>query len=49
MVARVLLDLSTAEAAVALGIPVNTVKSRLARALLILRTELTRGDDDELR
>lgn len=47
VVARVLLDLSTAETATVLGIPQNTVKSRLARALASLRTELTMGDDDE--
>ena len=49
VVARILLDLSTAETAAALDIPTNTVKSRLARALQILRTALTIGDDDELR
>ena len=47
VVARVLLDLSTAETATVLGVPQNTVKSRLARALASLRTELTLGDDDE--
>lgn len=47
VVARVLLDLSTAETAAVLGIPANTVKSRLARALAILRTHLTLGDDDD--
>jgi RNA polymerase sigma factor (sigma-70 family) len=47
VVARVLLDLSTAETATVLGIPENTVKSRLARALASLRTELAIGDDDE--
>lgn len=47
VVARVLLDLSTAETASLLGIPQNTVKSRLARALASLRAELTMGDDDE--
>jgi RNA polymerase sigma factor (sigma-70 family) len=47
VVARVLLDLSTAETATVLGIPENTVKSRLARALASLRSDLTIGDDDE--
>jgi RNA polymerase sigma-70 factor (ECF subfamily) len=47
VVARVLLDLSTAETATVLGVPQNTVKSRLARALASLRAELTIGDDDE--
>lgn len=47
VVARVLLDLSTAETATVLGIPQNTVKSRLARALANLRIELTIGDDDD--
>jgi RNA polymerase sigma factor (sigma-70 family) len=47
VVARVLLDLSTEETATVLGIPQNTVKSRLARGLAILRTELTIGNDDE--
>jgi RNA polymerase sigma-70 factor (ECF subfamily) len=47
VVARVLLDLSTAETATVLGIPPNTVKSRLARALASLRAELTMGYDDE--
>jgi RNA polymerase sigma factor (sigma-70 family) len=49
VVARILLDLSTVQTAGALGIPANTVKSRLARALQILRTELTLEDDDEVR
>jgi RNA polymerase sigma-70 factor (ECF subfamily) len=49
VVARVLLDLSTAETAAVLGIAEGTVKSRLARALHRLRTELTIGDDDEGR
>jgi DNA-directed RNA polymerase specialized sigma24 family protein len=47
VVARVLLDLSTAETAAVLGIPQNTVKSRLARALASLRAELAMGNDDE--
>lgn len=41
VVCRVLLDLSTEEAAAVLGIPEGTVKSRLARALTALRTTLT--------
>lgn len=49
VVARVLLELSTAETAVALDLPEGTVKSRLARALRSLRTELTIGDDDDTR
>lgn len=47
VVARVLLDLSTADTAAVLDIPQNTVKSRLARALATLRTELSIGDDDD--
>jgi RNA polymerase sigma-70 factor (ECF subfamily) len=47
VVARVLLDLSTAETAAVLDIPQNTVKSRLARALASLRAQLALGDDDE--
>jgi RNA polymerase sigma factor (sigma-70 family) len=49
VVARVLLDLSTAETAAVLGLPEGTVKSRLARALESLRRELTIGDDDDAR
>ena len=41
IVCRVLLDLSTAETAAVLGIAEGTVKSRLARGLSALRTELT--------
>jgi RNA polymerase sigma factor (sigma-70 family) len=50
VVARVLLELSTAETAKVLGVPQGTVKSRLARALASLRNELTaRDDDDDVR
>lgn len=45
VVARVLLQLTTAETAEVLNLPEGTVKSRLARALRRLRTELR--DDDE--
>lgn len=41
VIARYLLDLSEAETAKALDIPVGTVKSRLSRALTSLREELT--------
>jgi RNA polymerase sigma-70 factor (ECF subfamily) len=41
VVCRVLLQLSTAETAAALGIAEGTVKSRLARALTALRADLT--------
>jgi DNA-directed RNA polymerase specialized sigma24 family protein len=44
VVCRVLLDLSTTDTAEALGIAVGTVKSRLARALAELRTDLEEGD-----
>jgi len=43
IVCRVLLDLSTADTAAVLGIAEGTVKSRLARGLSALRTELTEG------
>ncbi len=49
VVARVLLNLNTTETAAALGIAAGTVKSRLSRALLHLRTELTIGDTDANR
>lgn len=41
VVCRVLLELSTSETATVLHIPEGTVKSRLARALATLRTNLT--------
>lgn len=41
VVCRVLLDLSTAQTAAVLGVAEGTVKSRLARALAMLRTSLT--------
>ena len=44
VVCRILLDLSTAETAAVLGVAEGTVRSRLARALVELRSELT-GDD----
>jgi RNA polymerase sigma-70 factor (ECF subfamily) len=40
VICRYLLELSESETAVALGIPPGTVKSRLHRALTILRTEV---------
>jgi len=43
VVCRVLLDLSTAETAAVLGVAEGTIRSRLARALVQLRSELT-GD-----
>jgi RNA polymerase sigma-70 factor (ECF subfamily) len=46
VVCRVLLDMSTAETAVVLGVPEGTVKSRLARALAALRTALTEADPE---
>jgi len=49
VVARVLLDLSTAETAMVLDIPENTVKSRLARALASLRNEWYEGRRSKLR
>jgi DNA-directed RNA polymerase specialized sigma24 family protein len=45
VVCRVLLDMTTVETAVVLGIAEGTVKSRLARGLAGLRRAL--GDDDE--
>ncbi|MFC6015157.1 RNA polymerase sigma factor [Plantactinospora solaniradicis] len=44
VVCRVLLDMSTAETASALGVAEGTVKSRLARALTALRDGLTEED-----
>jgi DNA-directed RNA polymerase specialized sigma24 family protein len=44
VVCRVLLDLSTVDTALALGVPEGTVKSRLARALAALRAQL--GDEE---
>jgi DNA-directed RNA polymerase specialized sigma24 family protein len=40
VICRYLLELSESETAVALRIPSGTVKSRLHRALTILRTEV---------
>jgi RNA polymerase sigma-70 factor (ECF subfamily) len=40
---RYLLELSEAETAAALGIPAGTVKSRLHRALTLLRKEVADG------
>jgi RNA polymerase sigma factor (sigma-70 family) len=45
IVCRVLLDLSTAETASALGISEGTVKSRLSRGLSALRQVLEGGDE----
>jgi RNA polymerase sigma-70 factor (ECF subfamily) len=45
--ARYLLDLSEAEAAQTLGLPKGTVKSRLSRALVRLRTELSALEQSE--
>jgi RNA polymerase sigma-70 factor (ECF subfamily) len=44
VVCRILLDLDTADTAVALGIPLGTAKSRLARGLTTLRNELQEDD-----
>ncbi len=44
VVCRILLQLSTAETASALGTTEGTVKSRLARALVTLRTTMDRDD-----
>jgi RNA polymerase sigma factor (sigma-70 family) len=46
VVLRVCEDLSEREAAVVLGVPTGTVKSRTARGLAQLRTFLEEGDDD---
>ena len=46
IVCRVLLECSTGETAALLGIPVGTVKSRLARGLAVLRGSLD-GEPDE--
>jgi RNA polymerase sigma-70 factor (ECF subfamily) len=46
VVCRVLLECSTGETAALLGIPVGTVKSRLARGLAVLRSSLD-GEPDE--
>jgi RNA polymerase sigma-70 factor (ECF subfamily) len=44
VVCRVLFDLSTAETAAVLRIAEGTVRSRLSRAMAVLRTELSKGD-----
>lgn len=44
VVCRVLLGLSTAETATALGVAEGTVKSRLARGLAALRDEVSKGE-----
>lgn len=45
VVCRILLDLDTAQTARALGIPVGTAKSRLARGLAALRRDLEEASD----
>jgi RNA polymerase sigma factor (sigma-70 family) len=49
VVCRILLDLSTADTALVLGVAEGTVKSRLSRALTALRAALSEGDPHEAR
>jgi RNA polymerase sigma-70 factor (ECF subfamily) len=46
IVCRVLLDMTTAQTAAALGVAEGTVKSRLARSLATLRSSMTKEADD---
>jgi RNA polymerase sigma factor (sigma-70 family) len=44
---RYLMDLTEAQTAATLGIPVGTVKSRVSRGLEQLRTHLSEGTDHD--